>query len=642
MTAVAAALYLLLGVVGGGWATRRMLPAQRRAPLALRIALGATLVIALLLAPLFLLGAAELATGRPLARIEPALLLLAALGGAWLAGRHRTAAAASPAPASDAGDVASGLAVWVAIFTAVVFAVVGAMVVTGFPRGFEVAAYVLPTAVHWLQTGSLLPWDHAFPHAYPLNAQLIYGLLLAVLPQTLVAGASLPFAAVLAVCTFGLARACGGTVTSSLLAACGMLSIPLVAFGSLELAADVPGIALLAAAACLLLAGEPLGPRGRCLAAGAAAGLAFGFKSLHLLGAGFLGLALLWQAAARIRSGGASVAQAAAAPLLFGGAFLLAAGYWLLRNLVVFGNPLFPVTLPLLGGVLGWAPAPEMAALDRSAFQLEWVRSSSEWLVYPWLEWHHISMNYSHGAGLGMFFAAFVPMATVWSLARLSMRGRDEPPTLGVLTAGGLFLLLAWFALDDRQPRYAMGALVFLLPIVGWAIARTAGGARRIVETIAAASIVFMLLVVGSKELVVFGDRILYARQFERSAWYEYPPAVDRLPAGSTILVLAPRAWHFPLAGAALGNRIVSMPEARKMLGFGYSLSLPEVKSIALEAKVLRAAAVTHVFTTLGELSTDDCLTLKEISRLEFNPYNRAPLPTPRRLLEVGYCDALR
>lgn len=78
--------------------------------------------------------------------------------------------------------------------------------------------------------------------------------------------------------------------------------------------------------------------------AGAASGLAYGYKPLHLVGAVLVGLLILFGRAPLVQtrpSGATRVWQSAT----FASAFLALAGIWLLRNQVQLGSPLYPIPL---------------------------------------------------------------------------------------------------------------------------------------------------------------------------------------------------------------------------------------------------------------------------------------------------------
>jgi hypothetical protein len=138
-----------------------------------------------------------------------------------------------------------------------------------------------------------------------------------------------------------------------------------------------------------------------------------------------------------------------------------------------------------------------------------------------------------------------------------------------------------------------------------------------------------------SRQVLQFGDRIVLSGQSTRAAFYEYPAALDALPAGSVVLNLADRSWHYPLAGSSLSNRVVSMPEARRLLGLPPSLTAP--RAVELKAAPLRAAGVTHVFVAGAVLSHDACVALDPVARMERNPVNGVPLGAPRTLYALRY-----
>jgi hypothetical protein len=140
-------------------------------------------------------------------------------------------------------------------------------------------------------------------------------------------------------------------------------------------------------------------------------------------------------------------------------------------------------------------------------------------------------------------------------------------------------------------------------------------------------------------KMAVFGDQTLLSRYWTRAQIYEYPPAIDNLPAGSTILNLAERPWQYPLAGARLSNRIVSMPEGRRILGLPPDLGPPG--SATLRGAPLHAMGVTHVFVEKASLRTDRCLTLEEVARFDRIPANGKLLDYPRRLLALRYASQL-
>lgn len=608
--------YLLLGAWIAGLATRRLALPDSARPLAwLAVFLGTVLLGMQTLAVLQLLtGAAVVTSGNG------ALLLLAVALAVRLRAARRPSGKLSALPRQPLGLLP--------FLTALTFVLVGGMLVCGYPQGYEVMAYHLPLAVSLRQTHGLQAWDGSFPHTFPANASVLFALLLEVLPEKLVSAANLLLLAPLAAAVYALCRLAAADRRASLYACCGMLGVPMIAFSSAELGADIGGIACVALAMFFALATLPATTA--LPLAGLCAGLAFGFKSLHLVSAGCIGLIVCTQGYLDGKWTGA-LRNAT----LFGAAALLAGGFWLLRNGLAYGNPLHPVGLPMFGAWLGWLPAADFDAALRRATQREWVDSSWQWLVYPWTESQRYGQNFKHSSGVGAFVAAAIPGTAVALGAAIARDGLRRHRIRAWLLFAVLFVAAVWWGLGDRQPRYLLAALPLALPLLAWAVTQAPGRWRRAFDAVLALCIVAMLAVFLSRQLLQFGDHIVLSRQTARAQFYEYPPQIDVLPRGTAILNLADRSWHYPLAGAALTNRVVSMPAGRRLLGLPPSLTAPA--TVALRGETLRAAGVTHVFVAGAALSVDACLRLDELDRVDRNPVNGVPLAHPRILYLVRY-----
>jgi hypothetical protein len=574
-----------------------------------------TVFFAAFILPFHVLGAVELMTGIAGATTANAAWIL--LGVASALRLARAAPVTFTRPRGDRGPLA--------LLVLGVFLVAGSMLVFGRPQGYEVTAYHLPLSVHLLQTHSMMAWDGNFPHTFPANASVLWAVLLGALPERMVSAANLALLVPLVLAVYRLCRLADADRKASLAACCGLLGVPMIAFSSVELGADIGGIAFAALAMCFVL--SPLRPAAAMALAGLCAGMAFGFKSLHLLSAVAIGCVACVRA-----SDARGVFRNAA---VFGGVALLSGGFWMLRNAVMSGNPLHPVGVPLVGAWLGWLPAADFDASLRAATEREWVDSAWQWLVYPWTEPQRHGQNFKHSSGLGAFVAAAIPGTAVALGSAMARDGWRVHFVRAALLGAVLFIVGAWWLLGDRQPRYVLAALPLALPLLAWAVTQAAGPWRRVFDTGLAVCIVAMLGVFLSRQALQFGDRIVLSKQTARASFYEYPPRIDALPAGATILNTADRSWHYPLSGAGLSNRVVSMPEARRMLGLAPSLTAP--REVRLSAAPLRAAGVTHVFVAGARVTQDACLRLNEAARLDRNPVNGMPLGAPRILYAVRY-----
>src|SRR5262249_1619120 len=154
-----------------------------------------------------------------------------------------------------------------------------------------------------------------------------------------------------------------------------------------------------------------------------------------------------------------------------------------------------------------------------------------------------------------------------------------------------------WWILGYLEPRFFMGALVFLVPLVAWAMDQARGFPRRIFECIVAFCISSALLMIFSKQLVEFGSCFIYGKQFARWAFYQYPEMLDRLPPGSTVVNLGHRTRNYSLVGGAHRNNVIVFSEALSALQapqveFDHDLAPPIVP---LSSLVLRELGATHL-----------------------------------------------
>lgn len=597
--------------------------------------------------PFYLIGTLELIWATPRLSLTSLVLVQSAVTGLVLLGHYCFArprgVGLAPGWGSlpETGDKLNwySLGGILCIAGLVIFALLGVMLAVGFPRGFEVTAYHLPIAVNVFQTGSLRVWDHAFMHTFPANMSLIAGYSLQFLPERLASVLNLPFLALACFVVYRLGRMAGADSESSAVAAAGLATIPMIAFSSLEIGADVAGIAFLGLSFLIVLA-APSCRASWIILAGLCTGLAFGFKSLHLVGGGFLGLIVLIQGW-KYRRNISKIARfnhSAKVGIYFACGFCLTAGFWLLRNAVELGNPIYPVHLGSVFDLLGWAKAPDVDYGGRSTTQFEWVRAQWEWLVYPWVEWHFIGQNFKHSSGMGAFFATTVPVA--WAAAAIAVVRRNRSPEaeaecatsaacMTTLVSASLFIALVWWILDDRQPRYVMGAVIFSVPLVAWLLTSLSPNFRRWFKYLSAASVSIMFVVIASKQLIEFGSRFIVSNQTDRALYYEYPSEIDELPEGSVIVNMGSRPGNYALFGKRLSHRVLSPYRA--------ATAIKAAGADRLTADVLRSLGATHIY--MGGDSrrvVDECVALAEVGRLDRNPSNGVPLPQPRIIYRLN------
>lgn len=512
---------------------------------------------------------------------------------------------------------------------------IGLVTASQHPQGFEATAYHLPTAVHFLNQGNLLPWEPWFPHNFPGNASLFFAPFLALLPEQFLSPANLAFVATIALTTNHLAKTIGAGEWASRWCVMGAATLPMIVHGSVEANSDLGGCAFLLLSCALLLSPAF---RHQMLLAGMSLGIAFGFKSLHLIALLPLLILIAWQARANPLQAAVSTRITAQRTCsLFIASFLMTAGFWLARNFVMFGNPLHPVGVPIFGELLGLPSEPSLNTALRRQMELEWVESSWQWAIYPWTESQQYGQAHKHSSGLGPFFAAIVIPANFYNGIQI-LRGKAHPK-LAQLVFVAVTLLGAWWLLGDRQPRYALGAQLLLVASSAAALSVLSGSAKRVVGAVAAISVAFMIL-----ETVVIvcsgaASRLLISKQWARSDFYEYAPLLDKQPPGTVVMNLGYRPKHYGLFGSQLSNTVISAPAARRLLNLPHEPLAP-IPAATITGKLLDDHDIDFVYTEGATVTSTDCPKLKEVWREDFNPMNRAPLAKSRILYQRVPCAA--
>ncbi|MDO9047809.1 MAG: hypothetical protein Q7U66_08745 [Methylobacter sp.] len=576
----------------------------------------------------YLLGAVELLANQSNLSITNALSLAIIVAGAMIFNFSRAASLSYCLfPIFDKPPPLRLQAKIVKYLTLSVYLILAGLLILGFPRGFEVWAYHLPIGINIFQKGSLQIWDQAYMHTFPANMSIWDGFWLQILPERLISVVNLPY---LAMCVFFLYQLCrlvGADRSASWLVACGLTTIPLFGFSALELGADVAGVAFIIVAVYLVLARPNVKP-GWCFMSGLAAGLAYGFKASHLIPSTLLVIFILIGQDKLLAS---SYLVRFKQVLKFAIAFLLMAGIWLLRNYIELGNPTYPVHFGSIWDALGFKAAPDFVISDRTSTQFEWVHTSWEWLIYPWVEWHNIGQNYKHSSGLGAFFAATVPVTwlgfTLMLITDEWKIKKDKFQFSVILYLLGTILVAIWWFLGDRQPRYIMAGIALLLPITALFITEAGRRLRKSYELVLIFGISFMFIVLLVRLGVVQGALITSNGLASRSMAFEYPSIIDKLENGSTILDLEERTWHYPLYGAQLSNRVVSYPEAERLFR--------QDNSWNLNSSLIRQLGITHIYVHGNPKLIAGCVEIKVAENLDRNPFNGIKLDKPHILYRV-------
>lgn len=343
----------------------------------------------------------------------------------------------------------------------------------------------LPSIAGWVRSGSLWRIDQFDPGLaqanYPQNGTFLQ--LATILPwhnDALVRFSGVPLLALAGVAIYALALRLGTDRASGALVGLLVVSIPVVLRPAVvSLGTDILLVWALSTALVFLLRHRSTGRTGDLVVAGLSLGVAFGTKWYGVPGA--LILTGLWLAAGLVfppgrrsevlRSGGLLLA------LILG-----AGGVWLLRNLVLSGNPLFPAPLSPLGVEL--FPAPPSVIRDEFGFTV------AHYLSQPRVLFDVIrpALTSVLGPG-GVLLLAALP-ATVF-LRRRVARGPARARVVAGLAAAGAVLAVAYVLTPDsalgpegapvlvaQNARYLVPALLPAAGVLAALLATTSGSVR--------------------------------------------------------------------------------------------------------------------------------------------------------------------
>jgi hypothetical protein len=562
--------YLALATVSAFGLSRRYAPASDSFVTSIA---GVTIFTSLLIIPLQLAAALELLRVLPALSFPLALAIQAAMFVLTVAvcARHNCWMFRF-AHGRQLFALPLHLQIGVGLITAA-FAVKLLDVILGFPHGWDAVAYHYPLAVRWLQDASLridarTDWRFSFPS----NVEMITLIVLKSGAQRLIGCVQWPaviglvFAA--AYLPRRLFRAPAGTVPVIVT----LLSIPIVYYQAFEGYVDLFGAAFLFCAVALALAADDARkaressretPIFLALASGLACGLAVGAKPVFWA-YGLVAVLgwVLWslQSTARNRQ------RLRDAPWIATG-ILLTCGFWFGRALGETGNPFYPLQLRVGEKVLLHGVPP--SAITAEDAGLEFVRRTTEWVVYPWTEWkrHPGSwlLNYAENSGLGAAFATFVVTGIlyfVWITFRKGSHARLQGSMW--LAALAVLTVLWWFAFR-REPRFALPVVILmcLMSTPFFDVLERAG--TRVYRIVFIGSVAATVCLLVRSPLFDIAATISMAR-WTRAAYYSYPPSIDRLPPGVRLLNCAGETFEFPLAGKTLSNQVVSWFEVPSRL----------------------------------------------------------------------------
>lgn len=419
---------------------------------------------------------------------------------------------ANPAPPSL---VIAGVAV--AAVTVVSLAAF-ARLATDAPTHVDALSFGLPGVAEWIRTGSLLEAGSFFPlfqvRTYPNTGDVLY--LAGILPfgnDAFLRFTTLPLLALTGLGIYTLAREFGASGPSSALVAALVISMPAVAQPTLtNIKPDVFMYATFSCGLAFLTRHARTKQRSDLLLAGLGIGLAFGSRWYGISAA--VVVLTVWVLASLIAR--RPLRQVARGGAILAATVLAVGGYWLIRNAVLTGNPIYPAHVSLLGVTL--FDAPRDVITEKLGF------SVAERLGEPGFISNHVWPGLRAQFSLaGLLLVAGAAAGLVSAI----VRRRHRPSAGPALAMGAIALLLAGtYAVTPAgaqgfpdQPfpgivgetaRWLVPALLAGAGVAGWALAQT-GRLRRFAEAAMAIGVLFSLnrsYDVGAGDLVAVGSAL--------------------------------------------------------------------------------------------------------------------------------------
>jgi hypothetical protein len=543
-------LLFVLCCAAAGLALRRALGGVQRRGAAelLTLSLAAAVAPALFLATLFWPdGDGQLGTAQLLA--ATIALAIAAAVVAWRRRRVVAIAATSSLTtnASDRGWALALLALLLPLLLAVWWNGLDAI------RGFDSLADHLPRAARWLRLSTLSDESgQLLTPYYPGDFQLLVRWMLVTGTDAYTFVPSLLAALLSLAALYGICRELGQPRWTALVSVATAATCTLLPYLSTTVEADTATTAFLLLAVLLLLRWlRTLRPPARAelapshdaatlAALGAALGLAVGTKYSALPPALVIAVVAvhhLWRASFGTFRPGRRYFNARAFVVMLATIALPAiacGGYWMLRNAVVHGNPIYPLAAIGLPGVAMRYIIPIKPALVDSF----WARAT-----YPWVQWDFVSV---YEDGLGATFAAVALVAFV-VVPFLAPPRDSRRRTVWAITLAAYVL---WIGTGSITARFGLFPLLLTFVMVGelW---RDAGSLALRLVTLAAVATASLVI---TRSLVVGAVYTTLMPPGRRGV----PAVVDTLPP-ARIFNATSASNRYPLLGADYRHEVITM-----------------------------------------------------------------------------------
>lgn len=431
------------------------------------------------------------------------------------------------------------------------------------PFGWDALSYHMPPAVWWLQEGRIypVPSEFTFGQAYPQGMSLLILWQLAFLATDhLVNLLQLPFAIMGGAAAYALTREVGVGRRWALWSSLFWGLTPLVVEQTLVPYTDVAVAALTLTALYFVLRfwRHSQSGTGHLWAAGCAVGLLLGIKANTFL---VLGLAALLALAPLQRSRGKYVRSLWGRALALAVPSLLLAGYWYVRNLVRYRNPIYPVAVKLLGFTLFPGPRTVASLVTVTPDQTPWQT------LMKGLREEIVTYSYdSPNGGFGSVFTCLGLAAVAAALVHGIQRKRWRLVT--VLSFGILLFLLQ----PVKYPRYVLHLPALAGLSFGYCLHRLFRQAgRHLLQGAAAVLLLYTLFLIpfqpqlSSEDLWQVGTaevagKPLWSGSFGHACHYSFVSTTPHFSHPDNRIAYTGTEFVYPLMGPDRSNQVYHIP----------------------------------------------------------------------------------
>jgi hypothetical protein len=282
--------------------------------------------------------------------------------------------------------------------------------------------------------------------------------------------------------------------------------------------------------------------------------------------------------------------------------FLIVVSPWWIRNLIRYGNPVYPAALPLIGHGIIVSDFGKVAQLDA-----DFVPSPLAWPLYPLLEQH------GEGAGFGtLFVLGLVPGFLV-----ATRRARRRPLLLFLLVVSAM--LPAWWLALPHHPRFLLSISGPAMAFVPWSLLAVPRRWREGGGAVIVGAAIFSAIVTTNQALLPVARQPATRAAFYEQVW-GVDPAILALPEDVGLLYntgYGPYTYpaYYPLLGSTHRRTVIELDRdatpaviaatmKRAGVVYAYVVTSPQAQAVVAQTYDPRLFTLVHASVVdAGELA---------------------------------------